>query len=126
MGDLVVRLADSVRKVQTECENLRENNELDENDRVPKVVYNKYISDTFFMVAGHPIPGEEALAAHEARLASDRIDYEASLDPSSKRQSFGSQVKHNTSRLRKMTLRSSTSPEVPRVQRQGSDDNKEN
>lgn len=127
--DLVVRLADSVRKVQTECENLRINNELDENDRVPKVVYNKYISDTFFMVAGHPIPSEAALKEHEARLASDRIEYEATLDPSSKRQSFGSQVKHNTSRLRKMTLRSSTSPEVPQrgqQQRQGPDENKEN
>ena len=125
----MVRLADSVRKVQTECENLRINNELDENDRVPKVVYNKYISDTFFMVAGHPIPNEAALKEHEARLASDRIEYEATLDPSSKRQSFGSQVKHNTSRLRKMTLRSSTSPEVPQrgqQQRQGLDENKEN
>lgn len=124
--DLVKRLAESVRKVQTECENLRLNNELDENDRVPKVVYNKYISDTFFMVAGHPIPSVEALQQHEARLASDRIDYEATLDPSSKRQSFGSQVKAHTSRLRKMTLRSSTSPEVVRPQRQGLDENKEN
>jgi hypothetical protein len=127
--DLVKRLADSVRKVQTECENLSRTNELDENDRVPKVVYNKYISDTFFMVAGHPIPDEAAIQEHEARLASDRIDYEASLDPSSKRQSFGSQVKHNTSRLRKMTLRSSTSPELPQKkvqQRQILDENKEN
>jgi len=120
--DLVKRLAESVRTVQEECENLRINNELEENDRVPKVVYNKYISDTFFMVAGHPIPNEEALKQHEARLASDRIDYEASLDPSAKRQSFGSAVRKNTNSLRKMTLRSSTSPELPRRP----DENKEN
>jgi len=124
MIDLVKRLAESVRTVQAECENLRINNELEENDRVPKVVYNKYISDTFFMVAGHPIPSVEDLKLHEARLASDRIDYEATLDPSAKRQSFGlgSAVRTSTSRLRKMTLRSSTSPEMPRRP----DENKEN
>jgi len=154
--DLVKRLAESVRKVQTECDSLRQNNELEENDRVPKVVYsngknlkttflccfftifhlksrlfmiftiftfspislplryNKYVSETFFQVAAHPIPTEQDLKQHEARLSSDRIDHEASQDPSAKRQSFGSAVRTNTSRLRKMTLRSSTSPEVPR------------
>jgi len=112
--DLVKRLAESVRKVQTECDSLRQNNELEENDRVPKVVYNKYVSETFFMVAAHPIPTELDLKQHEARLSSDRIEHEASQDPSAKRQSFGSAVRTNTSRLRKMTLRSSTSPEPKR------------
>ena len=76
------------------------------------------------MVAAHPIPTERDLKQHEARLSSDRIDHEASQDPSAKRQSFGSAVRTNTSRLRKMTLRSSTSPEVPR--RPEHDENKEN
>jgi hypothetical protein len=93
---------------------LRQNNELEENDRVPKVVYNKYVSETFFMVAAHPIPSEFDLKQHETRLSSDRIEHEASQDPSAKRQSFGSAVRTNTSRLRKMTLRSSTSPEPKR------------
>lgn len=112
--DLVKRLADSVRKVQAECGALNEQGALEENERLPKVVYGKYLSDTFFYVARHPIPNEAAIEIHEARLASDRIDYEATLDPSAKRQSLGSAVRHNTSRLRKMTLRSSTSPEPPK------------
>lgn len=121
--ELVKRLAESVRKVQAECGALKEQDALEENDRLPKVVYGKYLSDTFFYVAGHPIPSEAAIEVHEMRLASDRIDYEATLDPSAKRQSLGSAVRHNTSRLRKMTLRSSTSPEPPK---HSSEENKEN
>lgn len=120
--ELVKKLSESVRKVQKECEALFKKDLLEDNDRVPKVVYNKYVSDTFFQVAAYPILTEEELKTHEVRLSSDRIEHEASQDPSAKRQSFGTTVRNNTSRLRKMTLRSSVSPEVP----QRPDENKEN
>lgn len=108
---LAKRMAATARDIQIECAGSSGNAEFDDNDRVPKIVYNKYVSPTFFSVASLRIPTNSEIELHERRLTSERIDYEATLEPCVKRQSLGSAVRANTSQLRKMTLRSSTTPD---------------
>lgn len=121
---LAKRMAQTAREVQQECAPLH--NEFDDepaNDKICKVIYNKYASETFFMAAREPIPTNSDIDIHVRRCESERIDFEAVQEPQVKRQSFGSEVRRNTSRLRKMTLRSSVTP----MDGGGSDEeNKEN
>jgi len=119
--DLAKRIAQVAREVQEECSALptSEYEEDQSNDKVCKVIYNKYASETFFMVARERIPSDEDITTHVRRCESERIDFEIVQEPQVKRQSFGSEVRRTNSRLRKMTLRSSTTPPA-------TDENKEN
>jgi len=109
--DLAKRMAQAAREVQEECASLQNDFDDDQaNDKVCKVIYNKYASETFFMVARERIPTVEEISIHVRRCESERIDFEVVQEPQVKRQSFGSEVRRTNSRLRKMTLRSSTTP----------------
>jgi len=126
--DLAKRMAQTARNVQEECIPLQQ--EFDEerldDDKVCKVIFNKYASDTFFQVAKMRIPSTEEIDTHIRRCNSERIDFEATQEPQVKRQSFGSQVRSTGSRLRKMTLRSSVTGNTPPHTGGATDEDKEN
>lgn len=113
---LARRIADTVRVAQQECEealayeeeNASENEDSSPFSKVCKIIYKKYQSDTFFCVSEKELPSDEQIATHERRTQSEKVDYEADQEPAVKRRSSGC-----TSRLRKMTLRGSTTPTGP-------------
>ena len=56
--DLAKRMAQAAREVQKECAPLQNDFDDDQaNDKVCKVIYNKYASETFFMVARERMQG---------------------------------------------------------------------
>jgi uncharacterized protein (UPF0147 family) len=72
-----------------------------------KVVYNKYASSVFFKVAAKTIIDDASIEKHIRRVNSEKIDFEATQEPNSKRRSTGC-----TTKLQKMSLRSNT-PNIP-------------
>jgi len=109
---LALRLLNTVRKVQMDCKSVRGDvaDDPEVADHVLKVVYKKYASETFFEVAKFPVIDQETAVRHLRRAQSDKIDFEAQEEPSTKRVSNGC-----TSDLKKMTLRSSSPREGRRT-----------
>ena len=68
-------------------------------DQLCKVVYNKYASSVFFKVAQRAIIDDESILKHLRRANSEKIDFEATQEPNSKRRSTGC-----TSKLQKMRV----------------------
>jgi len=107
--DLARRMADTAREVQAQCKDLDpEDIDDDVDDKTCKIIFNKYVSSTFFEVAKLRIPEDTHISQHHRRCESERIDFESTQEPQIKRRSSGC-----SSRLRKMTLRSSTTPNQP-------------
>jgi len=107
--ELARRMAGTARDIQFQCKDLDPDDiEEIEDDKICKIIYNKYASATFFEVAKLKIPEDQNITLHMRRCESERIDFEATQEPQVKRRSSGC-----SSRLRKMTLRSSTTPKPP-------------
>jgi len=113
---LARRIANVVRETQHNLRHLPSddsedemylNNPALENENYCKVVYKKYASDIFFRVAQKPIIEDSSMEIHLRRVVSEKIDYEATLEPENKRRSTGC-----TTKMSKMSLRSTT-PNIP-------------
>jgi len=97
--NLVVRITKTVRNLQESCKNIildEDDENFDENDNLGpscKVIYKKYASDTFFRAATLKIPNENNMNLHKRRILSEKIDYEATIEPSNKRRNSGCVVK---------------------------------
>lgn len=119
---LAQRIAAKVRQLQTELRDLPIDDQEDQESgflnqsteerlnfysQFCTVVYKKYASSIFFRVAQKSVLSENDFECHLRRTNSERIDFNASREPNSKRRSTGC-----TAKLSKMSLRSTT-PNIP-------------